>query len=531
MSAVLERAAKPRRAPAPQPMEDAAPDLDTILGKKWRSLEWRLNNLYWIVDEHGKLIRFQLNEEQTDFIRNLHTRNFILKARQLGFSTLIEILQFDQGMFNANHSGVVIADTLPNAGKLFGKIETSLKQLPTALAEAFPVKSRTARTSIEWEHESSVYVSTSSRGGTVQLLHVSEFGKIARKYPERANEIVSGAFESVPIDGIIIVETTAEGAAGACFDLAEPAIKRAQENAPETALDWRLHFYPWWKKHAYRLSPEDTKVVAINDADKLYFDKMQQECGTVFDAAQRAWYVKKKETQGRKMKREYPSTPMEAFEQAVEGAVFGEEMTAIRELGRITTVPLDKNFAVNTFWDFGLGARNPIWLHQRIGLQNRWVKYFDDFGKGLGWWWRHLEAWRLTHGEFAWGKHYLPHDADAEILGENVTTKHRILEEAGMRNIVVVPRVADKTTAIDLMRQKLPADNWFDRVECSEGIKVIDGYQFEWDEKLGSWKTDPLKNWAAHGTDAWMQYAQGYEPHSDRADKALEAFKKRKRRG
>ena len=28
--------------------------LDEILGPQWRSLEWRLCNLYWIVDEHGK---------------------------------------------------------------------------------------------------------------------------------------------------------------------------------------------------------------------------------------------------------------------------------------------------------------------------------------------------------------------------------------------------------------------------------------------------------------------------------------------
>jgi hypothetical protein len=55
-------------------------------------------------------------------------------------------------------------------------------------------------------------------------------------------------------------------------------------------------------------------------------------------------------------------------EQAVEGAIFGDEMAQVREKGRITVVPLDVAYPVNTFWDFGLGRRNPIWLHQRIGL-------------------------------------------------------------------------------------------------------------------------------------------------------------------
>lgn len=530
-------AERPTRAKKGQPLperlqvSDDAPDLDAILGHNWRRLEWRLDNLYWIVDKAGQKVRFVMEDEQRDFIRNLHTRNIILKARQLGFSTLVELLQLDQALFNGHHTGVVIADTLPNAGKLFGKIEFGIKHLPPALAEALPVKARTAKTAVEFEHNSGIYVSTSPRGGTVQLLHVSEFGKIARKFPERAIEIVSGGFESVPQDGIIIVESTAEGAAGEFYDIAAPAMKRAEEGAPETALDWRLHFYPWYGKQEYRLSLEDTPKVAISDQDRQYFDKMQQECRTVIDPAQRAWYIKKRETQGRAMKREYPSTPQEAFEQATEGAIFGEEMTTVREMGRITVVPLDPNYRVNTFWDFGLGSRNPIWLQQRIGLQNRWVHYFDDFGKGLGWWWRHLEAWRMAHGEFMWGTHYLPHDADAEILGESVTTKHRILEEAGMRNIVVVPRVAEKSIGIDLMRQKLPADNWFDRIGCAEGIKTLDGYQWEWNEKRGMWSREPLANWAAHGTDAWMQFAQGYEPAVDRADRSWRQFSQRKRSG
>lgn len=502
-----------------------------MLGLQWTDLEWRLCNLYWIVDEKGKRVRFVPNEEQLDFIRNLWTRNLILKARQLGFSTLMQILQLDQALFNADHNGVTISDTLPNAGKLFAKVEFALSKLPQALREALPIKSSAAKTSLEWQHGSAIYISTSPRGGTVQLLHVSELGKIARKYPERAAEIVSGGFEAVAAENCIVVESTAEGAAGPFFELCDAALKRKQEGAPETPLDWRLHFYPWFKKAAYRLDPA---LVVVPPAMTSYFNKLEQELKPVYgpdfciDAAQRAWYVKKQETLKRLMKREHPSTPQEAFEQAIEGAVFGDEMTAIREAGRITTVPLDLNYPVNTFWDFGLGRRNPIWLHQRIGLQNRWFKYFDDFGKGLGWWWRTLEEYRHEHGDFQWGTHHLPHDADTEILGESVTTKRRILEEAGMRNIYVVPRVALKSTGIDLMRAALPTDNWFDRVECAEGIKCLDGYQYEWNEKLGIWSRTPLPNWASHGADAWMQYAQDYQDSGDIIASAKK-FKARKR--
>ena len=109
-------------------------------------------------------------------------------------------------------------------------------------------------------------------------------------------------------------------------------------------------------------------------------------------------------------------------------------------------------------------------------------------------------------------------------------TKRRILVAAGMRNEVVVPRVALKSTAIDLMRAKLPQDNWFDRVECAEGIKCLDGYQFEWNENLGRYSNQPMPNWAAHGADAWMQYAQGYTSSGAMSSDAINSFTKRKRR-
>lgn len=507
-------------------LTEKPPTLDEILGPHWRDIEWRLANLYWIVNENGKAVPFVANEEQLDFIRHLHTRNLILKARQLGFSTLIQILQVDQGLFNADHNGVTISDTLPSGGKLFAKIEFALKRLPSDLTAALPIKSSSGKTSIEWAHGSTISVGTSARGGTVQLLHVSELGKIARKWPERAAEIVSGAFEAVPQDGIIVVESTAEGAAGEFYDLCSTALKRQQEGAPETPLDWRLHFYPWFKKAAYRLDPE---LVIVTDKDHAYFNKLQAELAIQIDPAQRAWYVKKRETLGRLMKREYPSTPQEAFEQAIEGAVFGEEMTVVREAGRITVVPLDVNHKVNTFWDFGLADSTAIWFHQRIGLQNRWWNHIEGNGRDLRHWWvKVCEELRNEHG-FQWGRHHLPHDADAEILGESITTKHRILTSLGMKTITVVPRVADKSTAIELVRQKLPTDNWFDRERCAQGIKCLDGYQFEWDDRRGLWSNEPLHNWASHSVDAWMQFAQGYTPTSETGSSSINSFKNRKR--
>src|SRR5262249_41561711 len=54
---------------------------------RFLSREWRLDNLYFIQNERGEVVRFVRNESQRAFWDNAWYLNAILKARQLGFST------------------------------------------------------------------------------------------------------------------------------------------------------------------------------------------------------------------------------------------------------------------------------------------------------------------------------------------------------------------------------------------------------------------------------------------------------------
>lgn len=536
--------------------------------EQWASLEWRLNNLYWIVNKSAKVVPFRMNDEQLTFIRNIWYRNLILKARQRGFSTLMQLLQLDQAMFNQAHNGVTISETLPKARELFGKIEFAYERLPDLMRQVFPIVQHERGASLTIGHtddsghpaNSTISVKVNAMGGTVNLLHVSELGPIGMKFPARAEEIRTGTFPAVPTGigedgekpGTIVVESTARGQFGLFYELCEPALKRWREKTPETSLDWRLHFFPWYLAKEYRLPPDEVALVSIPDRFSAYFRKIEAELGIKLDAGQRAWYVKTAETQKHKMKQEYPSTPEEAFEQSVEGAIYGEQMTWLREQGRMCDFGVDINYPVNTFWDFGTGKNNAIWFHQQVGIQNRWFYYIGgdlaDGIKGLRYWWVDvLEAHRLRHG-YAWGKHVLPHDADALVLGEVETTKRQILEDLGMGRglggqIVVVPRIQSISTGIDLTKKHLQGNHWFARhkpdrekgedMGAGHGITALDGYQYEWDVKLAAWKREPLHNWASHPCDAWRQYAQAQESGllNLMANSSLSKFKQRPRRG
>jgi len=75
------------------------------------------------------------------------------------------------------------------------------------------------------------------------------------------------------------------------------------------------------------------------------------------------------------MRREYPSTPEEAFEQALEGAYFNVQLANAAKHGRIGGFPVDTRHVVNSFWDLGRNDLNTIWLHQFVDGYHRFVGY------------------------------------------------------------------------------------------------------------------------------------------------------------
>src|SRR5689334_17031201 len=85
------------------------------------SKEWRLNNLYRIIREADS-IKFKLNSVQNHVLHNLHYRNLILKARQLGMSTFSVIYLLDEVLFTENLQAGIVSYSLEHAQHIFKRI-------------------------------------------------------------------------------------------------------------------------------------------------------------------------------------------------------------------------------------------------------------------------------------------------------------------------------------------------------------------------------------------------------------------------
>lgn len=461
---------------------------------------WRLNNLYWIKDKKGNKIKLKLNWAQEIAYDNMWYLNIYLKARQLGMTTFIQIFMLDRCLFNPDTSAGVIAHNREDAQKFFkDKLKYAYDNLPEYIRNELAVNTDRAN-EMSFSNGSSISVGTSMRSGTLQYLHVSEFGKICAKYPDKAKEIVTGALNAVEAGMFVFIESTAEGQEGYFFEYCQDAENRLIERIELTELDYKFFFFPWWGNKEYKLSGN-----VIISSDMLeYFDKLEKERGIVLTQQQKNWYTKKAETQKDEMKREYPSTSREAFEQAVDGAYYSKEMAAVRSEGRLTDIAYAPQLPVHVFFDLGRNDSMALWFMQDYMGQFRFIRYIEGNGESIQFFIRKMQSYGYIFGEI-----YLPHDGDVtDLTRADNKTRADVVRAMGFR-VVVVPRVPEKIEAIQAVRDILPRC-YFDKVNAGEGVKRLDQHKKEWDDKHGSWKDIPFRGPAKHGADAFEQFARGY---------------------
>ncbi len=463
---------------------------------------WRLCNLYWILDKDGNEIPFRPNDAQLSFLQNIHTQNVILKARQRGFSTVIQLLILDSAVFYPNTHAGVIAHTMDDVQIIFeDKIKFAYDRLPDAIRLAVSVVGDSKR-ELKLSNGSRVRVGVSMRSGTLQYLHVSEFGKICAKYPDKAKEIMTGSLPTVQAGNFWFIESTAEGREGYFFDMCNKSEARMQIDRELSEMEAKFHFYSWWDAEEYQIDPAN---VVITPKDHQYFDSIEQKINRKIELPRRAWYVMKRNELGgqESMYQEYPSTPTEAFQNSAEGTYYVNQLTDARKTGRICRIP-KLMIPVNTFWDVGRTDLTAIWFHQQIGMEHRFIKYYENSGEDLAHYFKVLQD-----TGYIFNRHYLPHDADHHRLSIGNKSIKEMLEELGMKRVEIVPRIENITFGIEMVRKIFPAC-YFDEAECSQGLLRLENYPKAGNSRPGSWG-DPLHDDNSNGADAFRGFAQAID--------------------
>lgn len=496
--------------------------------------EWRLNHLYWIEDKNGRRVRFRMNWAQERLNRELWHRNAILKARQLGISTYSSMLLLDQALFVEGFHGGVVDKSLPDAGKKLAKMKFAwnmLEYVPPGAGEEdralavlgrlikersgevvkgrlrMPVSSATA---IGFRNGSDVEVGVSMRGGTVHLLHLSEYGSVAANHPKKAAEILTGAFNAVPKSGIIINESTHEGGkVGQNYEIMKGAIDLM--GCKLSPLQWRFFFFPWFRDPEYSL---EGSVSRFEPEDEEYFARLEEKEGIELTMGQKRWYVDMRMTQREKMRQENPSTWEEALWPHVTGAIYNDLMSRLRDRGRVgVDFEYEPGFPVYSCWDIGVNDAMAVWAVQFVGMEVRVLDFWQESGREIGWYVDVIRRWEQGWmGGGRMRRHFLPHDGTRN--GLTMEDASGLLRKAGLADVVVVPRISRVWTGISYVRTLMKSMVFHARtlrpikgrgeggLDLMCGVDCLCAYHKASVVVDGRARDEPVHDAASHGADA-----------------------------
>jgi len=417
------------------------------------------------------------------------------------------LLYLDICLSRPNIHAAIIAHNREDAEEFFrNKIKFAYDRLPTALRNAVKADRSSAR-QLNFSNGSSIRVTTSGRSGTFQLVHISELGKTAAKYPEKAREIVTGTLNTIHPGNWIGIESTAEGKGGVFYDMCDTAQKLAYSQEALSMMDYKFFFFAWY------LNPLNVldETVDILDYQGEYFDSLGGKYGIELEDTQKSWYIKKWGTQGDDMRREHPSTVEEAFESSVRGLYYSSEFKKLRAEERITTVPYQSRALVDTWWDIGVSDTTAIWFTQNIGREVHVINYYENSGEGLSFYKKHvLDKFAAEEG-YNYGIHGAPHDLTVREWGNSGKSRYESAVALGI-NFTIAPKLS-VSSGIEAVRSIFDVC-WFDEANTSKtyykhivGVNSLENYRKIWDIRLEKYRNEPLHDWCSNGADAFRTFA------------------------
>lgn len=490
--------------------------IDKKLSSKW----WRLNNLYTIKDKWTNINIMTLNGPQEKTLRMYrHNKKIILKGRQQGISTLYLAYNLDDCLTLPGFEAGIQSYGEDESMKLAERAKLMWDKFNPEIKELLGIELRSSnKTGLYFSNGSSLRIGN-FRGDTLQSLHVSELAKIAKKYPEKAKELKTGAFQSVATNNSITVESTAEGKYGLFYEMWVKAESLVKADVKLTPLDFQPVFLPWYNDLDCNLDMKVEVPLEINEylnnlekelnKEKPWYLEGQEEIK--FSDTQRYWYAKKTDELGEDMKQEYPSTPEEAFAQSIEGTYYKEEYKRLK-LGRGL---YDPNLLVHSTFDLGMNDTfSIIFWQKQLDDKIRYINYYSNNGQGLEHYRDVFVALSNKHG-YVYGSTYVPHDVKVRELISG-RTRWSALKELGFNPVLVKRHTLQD--GIQATREHLP-NVIIDVDACQDVILAIQNYRKGKDDRLGVFLSQPIHDEFSHSADAVRYTAMGdkYKPQPSKS--------------
>ena len=266
-----------------------------------------------IRNKEGKIVGFKLNSPQQklyDVIKEQKqakkpVRVIILKARQMGFSTLTESILFKETVTKFNRRTGIITHKATATSNLFNMSKLMLDNLPDDLK---PSVKRSNAQELIFDNENGTGLKSKikcmtagssgvGRSDTFDNLHLSELAF----WEGDVTATLTGLFQAVPNlpDTMIIIESTANG-----FE----KFKELWDQAVNGENDFIPLFVAWWEMPEYAMPYSGFTLTAEEEKLKELYNLTNEQLEW------RRWCIRNNcQNDIDQFKQEYPSNPDEAF--------------------------------------------------------------------------------------------------------------------------------------------------------------------------------------------------------------------------
>lgn len=272
--------------------------------------------LYTIINKDQEAVGFKRNKAQEILEKRKselkekygRIRLIILKGRQMGITTNEAISGLDTAIIKPNQNIWILAQVDKTRDEIFDKVKTAYQRLPEYIelndgkVWVKPNTKYSTKKELEFlENHSKIAVITDSRGWTRSKLHISEFAFI-----NEAGELLAGTLPSVPKNGDIIIESTANGYWNEFEKLRNKYYKK--DTNERSCI-----FLGWWLMPEYVLPLDEGETIKL-PKELQHLNKPMVD-GTILTEEQKKRYLNmyNSQTNPNYAFQEYPSTPEEAF--------------------------------------------------------------------------------------------------------------------------------------------------------------------------------------------------------------------------
>lgn len=272
-----------------------------------------------IVDKNGRRTPFLLNSTQRKVLKEIARlraagippRLLVLKARQVGISTLAEALLFWGCLTKPNRSSLVVAHTIKSARALFRMSRNFHRWVPEAMGQAKRIDNIHE---IEFDSGARMQIEVQGdpRGYTAQDVHLSEFASY-----ENPEETLVAIMQVLPmiVDSLCVIESTAKGVGNKFHKLWQRASGLAlDDEIPEDEKGWTPIFVPWFQHEEYRLPIARNQTFVMTAEEHRFVWEHREHKITREQMKWRRWCISTNLDGDEDMfAQEYPANAQEAF--------------------------------------------------------------------------------------------------------------------------------------------------------------------------------------------------------------------------